>query len=447
MPYKSIEEANDAIKGIKPPVTLEQANLTASWADEIGKDDDAPEEPWGVAIAKFKRAYEVQDGEWIQREEKAADAFEYHVLSFALGDGAAAAEEDDLVWKEVLHPGKWYKTDSGKEVEVTEHIVEEAVRAFNAGLPKYVSVPADSHHIATRGVVPAEHNRGFVKKLKKIGKSLFAGFKFTDPAVAANVRSGGIADCSVYLQPGVKHPATGQEFGWVLRHVLLTNNPLVQDLRGWGDIPAAAEDQSPAQGPVYVVYRQAADADETGAAFSTHTEGDMPEKNVEQGAVIAGADEIILSGEARDEYVELAGLGLTVEDIKALAAQRDALDKAARDVRGQQRSLRVTQVVRALEGAEDMPGVTQIQGYRHYPVVVQAVERALTEGVSDVMLDADEEGACDLDRFILDVVNSIPAEGRIATAEQSAGRKTDDNGDGDEVTEEEIDAFLDDIGA
>jgi len=56
-------EVNPAIKGIDPPVTLAQANIIASWADEI----EDVESPWAVAIANFKKAYRVEDGSWVKR--------------------------------------------------------------------------------------------------------------------------------------------------------------------------------------------------------------------------------------------------------------------------------------------------------------------------------------------------------------------------------------------
>ena len=42
MPYSSMEDVNDSIKGIDPPVTLAQANKIAEWADAIAESDDPP---------------------------------------------------------------------------------------------------------------------------------------------------------------------------------------------------------------------------------------------------------------------------------------------------------------------------------------------------------------------------------------------------------------------
>jgi hypothetical protein len=68
MPYESWDEVNEAIKGIEPQVTLEQANLIAEWADALADEEDGPENPWAVAIAQFKDLYEVQDDAWVKAE-------------------------------------------------------------------------------------------------------------------------------------------------------------------------------------------------------------------------------------------------------------------------------------------------------------------------------------------------------------------------------------------
>ena len=67
MPYSSLAQANPAIRGIKPPVSLGQANLIAEWADKIKKDD--VKSPWAVAIAQFKKLYRVEGNRWVKKEK------------------------------------------------------------------------------------------------------------------------------------------------------------------------------------------------------------------------------------------------------------------------------------------------------------------------------------------------------------------------------------------
>lgn len=69
MAYTSMEDVNPSIKGIEPSVTLAQANIIAGWADKIEEEGDV-DSPWAVAIAQFKKAYEVEGGKWVKKEEE-----------------------------------------------------------------------------------------------------------------------------------------------------------------------------------------------------------------------------------------------------------------------------------------------------------------------------------------------------------------------------------------
>jgi len=63
MPYMKLDDINPALKGIEPPITLAQANMIAEWADAITGVDS----PWAVAIANFKKAYEVRGDKWVKK--------------------------------------------------------------------------------------------------------------------------------------------------------------------------------------------------------------------------------------------------------------------------------------------------------------------------------------------------------------------------------------------
>ena len=65
VPYKRIGDVPASILGIKPRVTLEQANLIAEWADAIAEEN--PDGAWPIAIAQFKRKYTVRGGKWVER--------------------------------------------------------------------------------------------------------------------------------------------------------------------------------------------------------------------------------------------------------------------------------------------------------------------------------------------------------------------------------------------
>lgn len=64
MPYSSMEQANPALKGIKPPVTLAQANAIAVIADKV----TGVESPWAIAISQFKKSHVAKDGKWVKKE-------------------------------------------------------------------------------------------------------------------------------------------------------------------------------------------------------------------------------------------------------------------------------------------------------------------------------------------------------------------------------------------
>lgn len=83
MPYKDLADVPASIRGIDPPVTLEQANVIASWADAIAGEPSV-DNPWAIAIAKFKKLYEPSgtgsSARWRKRETLAESAFIFDQL-------------------------------------------------------------------------------------------------------------------------------------------------------------------------------------------------------------------------------------------------------------------------------------------------------------------------------------------------------------------------------
>ena len=66
-PYKSLKDANPALKGIDPPISLGQANAIAKQADAIGSDKE--KNGWAIAISSFKKTHVVKDGHWVKKED------------------------------------------------------------------------------------------------------------------------------------------------------------------------------------------------------------------------------------------------------------------------------------------------------------------------------------------------------------------------------------------
>jgi hypothetical protein len=359
-----------------------------------------------------------------------------HSFAVRLSAGDEAQEDDGLIWKEIIHPGKWFKMDTGSEIEITADIIEEVFAAFEAGLPKLISVPADSHHEWDGGIVPPESNRGFVQKLKLIDGRLFGGFAFTDPVISFGVEVGNIADCSVSIVPDVIHPETGESFPWMLQHVLLTNDPLVQDLAPFG-VAASSSD-----GPFLVVaYRQEEVinmAKRQGIVTPTPVQPAPALVQVPPEPVAPAP--LALSAQDQAVLTATQTLGLSAEDIQAMVTERQSVRTKARD-------LEITRIIRALEGVEKHDQVVQVEGFRHQPVVCEAVERVLREQPEALSLSANDEGQTSIDALVLEILNAIPQEGRLqlSVGEPPAGdpqpEKTDVTlQDGEEAaTDEQID--------
>ena len=370
------------------------------------------------------------DKEWTRSADGAPVMLHAFAAHLKAGDEASDDEDDDsLIWKEIIRPGKWFYADSGRLVEITAEMIQQAFEAWEAGLPKLISVPSDSHHSWNEGIVPVESNRGFVQKLKMIDDRLFGAFDLTDPNVSYGVQVGNIADVSVYLQPNVVHPDSGDTFPWVLQHVLLTNNPLVPDLEPFNAIPASGTGPG---GYVVQSYQQSEDEEVTEMAVKKKGEQEQqPPEGLTLTAVEAAT------------YQEFQALGLSVSDVKAIVAERQ-------QVREKARGLEITQVIRALEGVETHDGVVQVEGTRHYPVICVAVEKALREHPEALALAANDGGQTGLDAVVLEIMNAIPQEGRMAlsTDGQPSGdrdpKAKDPTLKGDEA--EPTDEQIDDLG-
>ncbi|MBN2005804.1 MAG: hypothetical protein JXA21_20775 [Anaerolineae bacterium] len=242
--------------------------------------------------------------------------------------------------------------------------------------------------------MPPESNRGFVAKLMLTPDyRWFAGFDIRDPETANGVRNGVIADCSVYLQPDVVHNVTGKKYPWALRHVLLTNNPLVSGLSGFGEKPLDAADRDAV---IVEVYQP------------------NPIRVIQAGGTPM-PDQIQLTEQELAQFKAFKDLNLSADAVTAMQQRDQAVRRKARD-------LEIGAILNALQGKGQHAGVTQIEGYVHYPVVAVAVEKALKELPQSLALNADENGATGVDAVILSLVNAIPREGRVSL-QQPQGRK------------------------
>lgn len=381
--------------------------------DDTAMIDDIAETTMVKVVPSFERK---DTGEMFALESSEP----FYAFSSKLSD--AKQGDDGLMWKDVLHAGQWFKTNSGRKIQVTEDIIKEAYAAFQAGMPRYVSIPADHHHIETAGVVPVEHNRGFVRDLKLANGHMYAGMDITNAETKRGVEDGSIADCSVYIQPGAFHNSTGQKFDWVLRHVLLTNDPLVNDLSSFGAIPASGSD-----------------ATETIFLMPTQ-EAKMPE-----------AQEPQFSDEEIAAMNQLKALNLSADDLTSLADLRErekAIAAQSAELRGQKRSLNIECIVNAMQNKGEHPGVTQIENTAHYPVVAMAVSKILSGLPEALALDAEEDGTTPVDAVVLALVNAIPEGGRVSLSAHEKPRqpKKDPKDLIAELSDEELKAAMEKSG-
>ena len=66
MPYNDISEYPPALKGIKPALTVDQANAIADQAEAIGTDEK--KNGWAIAISQFKKTHTVRNRRWVERK-------------------------------------------------------------------------------------------------------------------------------------------------------------------------------------------------------------------------------------------------------------------------------------------------------------------------------------------------------------------------------------------
>lgn len=116
MPYKKIGDANKAILGIKPRVSLEQANEIAAMADAIS--EEGQDKAWPIAISQWKKSHTVRNGKWIKRSElnKENDMSALVEAVMKTVGGKKYPASDFLVVEDPEKPDSWHLQvkESGK---------------------------------------------------------------------------------------------------------------------------------------------------------------------------------------------------------------------------------------------------------------------------------------------------------------------------------------------
>lgn len=170
MPFTSIESAKagqfiTVINDI--PLTLAQVNHLARIHDSIKATGDV-KVPMAVAIAAFKKAYEVKEGKWARKEA----AMSEELMEMLTLETINELAEHKLfeVEKEILRTGNF--TDmNGQKLTVKENDLEDMVSAFNDNIrPDGIPLKL-GHGGEVREGYPAI---GWVKSLKRVGDRLIA---------------------------------------------------------------------------------------------------------------------------------------------------------------------------------------------------------------------------------------------------------------------------------
>lgn len=114
MPYTSLDEVNPAIRGIEPPVTLEQANKIAAMADSIGDDGG-----WAIAISAFKKGHVVETDKkcWIEKKKEmtcpeCGTDIDYMATKCPGCDAEIVQEDEEKEMKNPIPRGFWTQRKS-----------------------------------------------------------------------------------------------------------------------------------------------------------------------------------------------------------------------------------------------------------------------------------------------------------------------------------------------
>ena len=125
--------------------------------------------------------------------------------------------------KEVIREGEWiHPQNSSLKFKVTLDRMKEWVNNFKNKVVDIVAVPIKHSDN------PMD-NTGIIEDLFISGKSLFAKFNITLNEVAEKIGKT-ILGCSVGIEKDYMNTETGENYGEVINHIALTNNPYIPGL-------------------------------------------------------------------------------------------------------------------------------------------------------------------------------------------------------------------------
>lgn len=146
MPYKDIKDANPALKGIDPPITVGQANEIASQAEAIGSDEK--KNGWAIAISNFKQTHKVENGHWVKKEKMSDPNQIKEDMSMEEDEKKEemaeelTSEEKAEVYKKMAAEDKETKAEEKQETSEEEKKEEEKGEEKKMSLDAYLDVKA-----------------------------------------------------------------------------------------------------------------------------------------------------------------------------------------------------------------------------------------------------------------------------------------------------------------
>jgi hypothetical protein len=145
------------------------------------------------------------------------------------------SEEGGLIWKECMRVGEWRHPNGGKKpLKVDMGYMQDLLEAFEDGAWEHVTVPLTHED-------RVEENTGYVRQLRIVGSSLYAGIEFTEPDIRDKALRGTIANVSVGISPVETTEVPTKFFPRVLKHIALTPKPWINRMKPFG-VVAASQD-------------------------------------------------------------------------------------------------------------------------------------------------------------------------------------------------------------
>lgn len=320
-------------------------------------------------------------------------------------------KETGYIWKCIWRAGRarhYLQDGSIKFTDVTPEMIDAVYQSFGHAVD-YVDIP-NGHHLDD----PTK-NTGRVERVEKRnnGTELWGLLNFTEPTIKEKFLRKTIPDVSVAVMKNVAdrrrdnvvHP-------WALWHVALTTKPLM-----------------------------------SGLGFS-HEETPIESYTMEQPEEAGEPKMPDLTKEELAEAMKLQ-FGFTPDEYQAARTQLEAQNGQLTQFAASNRTRRIREVVQALEGKIDVEGITRLEGYRHDPAVVKAVEKILKDQPEVIQMSVNFDGTCpNLDNVVLELVNSIPETSRVKLESFSHGSfstHSHNSNHRDDVSDEDIDNFLKEV--